>query len=147
LLKSKTAIPPLKALKTLTKLEPPIVLTTEEPEELPAKARVDINDLSWEDKERILRILFAKMNGVNLVHENDRKPPNEDLDRAKKHRSGFADDDEKNKGGLPDINTSESFSRRTISTNTRGTMNSTRSNTKHSTSSGIFFLIKEMILK
>ncbi|KAJ3107444.1 hypothetical protein HDU97_004040 [Phlyctochytrium planicorne] len=29
--------------------------------------RVDISDLSWEDKERVLRLLFAKMNGVAVA--------------------------------------------------------------------------------
>ncbi|KAL2916636.1 hypothetical protein HK105_203748 [Polyrhizophydium stewartii] len=30
-------------------------------------AKLDIKDLSWEDKERVLRILFAKMNGMSLA--------------------------------------------------------------------------------
>ena len=29
--------------------------------------RVDISDLSWEDKERVLRILFAKINNVQVI--------------------------------------------------------------------------------
>ena len=29
--------------------------------------QVDIKDLSWQDKERVLRILFAKMNGLSVV--------------------------------------------------------------------------------
>ncbi|ORY43712.1 hypothetical protein BCR33DRAFT_246834 [Rhizoclosmatium globosum] len=39
----------------------------------PAKpaGQVDIQDLSWADKERVLRLLFAKMNGVALGVEGD----------------------------------------------------------------------------
>ncbi|KAJ3392087.1 hypothetical protein HDU84_004796 [Entophlyctis sp. JEL0112] len=32
---------------------------------------IDIHDLSWSDKERVLRLLFAKMNGVGLGVENE----------------------------------------------------------------------------
>ncbi|KAI8819478.1 uncharacterized protein EV422DRAFT_534892 [Fimicolochytrium jonesii] len=32
-----------------------------------APARVDLSDLTWADKERIMRLLFARMNGVSLV--------------------------------------------------------------------------------
>ncbi|KAJ3395714.1 hypothetical protein CcCBS67573_g05106 [Chytriomyces confervae] len=35
-------------------------------------AAVDIHDLSWQDKERVLRLLFAKMNGIALgVEESE----------------------------------------------------------------------------
>lgn len=27
-------------------------------------ARVDISELTWEQKEKVLRLLFAKMNGI-----------------------------------------------------------------------------------
>lgn len=30
----------------------------------PAESGVDISQLSWQDKEKILRLLFAKMNGI-----------------------------------------------------------------------------------
>lgn len=29
--------------------------------------KVDISDLAWSDKEKVLRLLFARMNGVSLV--------------------------------------------------------------------------------
>ncbi|KAJ3224793.1 hypothetical protein HDU81_008346 [Chytriomyces hyalinus] len=37
-----------------------------------SSAAVDIHDLSWQDKERVLRLLFAKMNGIALgVEESE----------------------------------------------------------------------------
>jgi len=33
---------------------------------LEEKDKVDIKDLTWQDKENILRILFSKMNGISL---------------------------------------------------------------------------------
>ncbi|KAJ3299312.1 hypothetical protein HK104_009431, partial [Borealophlyctis nickersoniae] len=33
----------------------------------PDQSKVDIRELSWVDKERVLRLLFARMNGVSLV--------------------------------------------------------------------------------
>ncbi|KAJ3398219.1 hypothetical protein HDV05_002656, partial [Chytridiales sp. JEL 0842] len=35
----------------------------------PPSSKVDIADLLWTDKERVLRLLFAKMNGVALVKD------------------------------------------------------------------------------
>ncbi|KAJ3128779.1 hypothetical protein HK098_003545 [Nowakowskiella sp. JEL0407] len=37
-----------------------------EPPTVPQPSQIDISDLQWIDKERILRLLFAKMNGVAL---------------------------------------------------------------------------------
>jgi hypothetical protein len=52
--------------------------------------KLDIKDLSWEEKEKILRVLFAKMNGVSLGTE--RKPSKEiqELKEASKARDGLA---------------------------------------------------------
>ncbi|XP_015720553.1 basal body-orientation factor 1 isoform X2 [Coturnix japonica] len=33
--------------------------------------KVDISELTWEQKERVLRLLFAKMNNTNLKHSRD----------------------------------------------------------------------------
>ncbi|KAI9103342.1 hypothetical protein DFS34DRAFT_364798 [Phlyctochytrium arcticum] len=39
------------------------------------RAQLDIHDLAWEDKEKILRLLFARMNGLSLVGtKSDPKP-------------------------------------------------------------------------
>ncbi|KAI8926332.1 hypothetical protein BC831DRAFT_232057 [Entophlyctis helioformis] len=42
-----------------------------QPSKFDGKAKVDIKDLAWEDKERVLRILFAKMNGTSLAKAAD----------------------------------------------------------------------------
>ncbi|KAJ3017888.1 hypothetical protein HKX48_003303 [Thoreauomyces humboldtii] len=34
---------------------------------LPASSKVELSELSWEDKEKIMRLLFARMNGMSLV--------------------------------------------------------------------------------
>ena len=36
---------------------------------------VDIKDLQWEDKEKLLRILFAKMNGLEVIQSNQSLEP------------------------------------------------------------------------
>ena len=36
------------------------------------KAKLDIKDMTWEDKEKILRLLFAKMNGTSITKAADR---------------------------------------------------------------------------
>ncbi|ORX84940.1 hypothetical protein BCR32DRAFT_242164 [Anaeromyces robustus] len=38
----------------------------EEVKEKPKPVKVDITQLSWKDKERVLRVLFAKMNGIAM---------------------------------------------------------------------------------
>lgn len=54
------------------------------------KGQVDIKDLTWEDKEKILRVLFARMNGVSLSNESERrKKAQEELSKASTHRVSF----------------------------------------------------------
>lgn len=36
---------------------------------------VGIDELNWDDKERVLRLLFAKMNGLELNQSEDVLPP------------------------------------------------------------------------
>lgn len=67
-------MPPIKAFKVLpsnTKGETLIAALDKRDEQasknLPETSHIDIEDLSWQDKERILRILFAKMNGQSLT--------------------------------------------------------------------------------
>jgi hypothetical protein len=44
----------------------------------------DISDLTWEQKERVIRLLFAKMNGVDNEQMKVSKPP---LPPLASHRS------------------------------------------------------------
>ncbi|KAJ3260990.1 hypothetical protein HK103_006945 [Boothiomyces macroporosus] len=87
-----TTIPHLKPLKPIpgTDIHDTLKLGHKQVESAP-KPKVDIKDLSWDDKEKILRILFAKMNGINLANEQEKKASNvdRDLDKASKHRTGF----------------------------------------------------------
>jgi len=39
---------------------------------------VDISELTWEQKERVLRFLFAKMNGTKDLNTNKKLPPIQD---------------------------------------------------------------------
>lgn len=88
-------IPTIKKLKPIQKegvlsiLEQP--QTPEKLVELKEKEKVDIKDLSWSDKENVLRILFSKMNGVSLANEAEKRAKSlQDLE-ASKHRPGFAE--------------------------------------------------------
>ena len=40
----------------------PGVAPDENPGNKPYSEKVDLNDLDWEDRERVLRLLFSKMN-------------------------------------------------------------------------------------
>ncbi|KAJ3325341.1 hypothetical protein HDV06_004200 [Boothiomyces sp. JEL0866] len=88
-----TTIPHLKPLKPIPGSDINDTLRLgQKPDSAPApKPKVDIKDLNWEDKEKILRILFAKMNGINLANEQEKKASHvdKDLDKASKHRTGF----------------------------------------------------------
>ncbi|KAJ3004874.1 UNVERIFIED_CONTAM: hypothetical protein HDU68_004864 [Siphonaria sp. JEL0065] len=58
-------------------------------------AQVDIKDLSWADKERVLRLLFAKMNGVALGvegEENIEEPILDDEQSYQEYQNDFYDD-------------------------------------------------------
>ncbi len=41
---------------------------------LPTSAKIDIGDLSWEDRERILRLLFSKINSQTQQASFSRLP-------------------------------------------------------------------------
>ena len=43
----------------------------EEKPPVPPNKKLEISELSWTDKEKILRILFAKMNGVSIVQNHN----------------------------------------------------------------------------
>ncbi|KAI8895288.1 hypothetical protein BC833DRAFT_169030 [Globomyces pollinis-pini] len=92
-LKSRKVIPPLKSINPIKNSSLPTSLVIEpEEDSIPKKEKIDIQDLEWTDKEKILRVLFAKMNGISLTNEVEkRKPLIDELDRAHKHRSGFSD--------------------------------------------------------
>ncbi len=65
----------------------PAILESEE-----KRGKVDIKDLTWQDKERILRILFSKMNGVSLADEAENQTRAYDAQTVpSKHRTGFAE--------------------------------------------------------
>jgi hypothetical protein len=89
-LKPKAVVPPLRSLRP--KEHARELLSTNEEEKLKEeKAAVSLKELSWEDKEKVLRILFAKMNGVSLDNDSERmeKSRNE-LEKENRHRSGFS---------------------------------------------------------
>ncbi|KAJ0412679.1 hypothetical protein ATCC90586_002309 [Pythium insidiosum] len=44
--------------------------------------KVDIRDLSWENKERVLRLLFAKINGIQSATDSGAEGPTPPLDEA-----------------------------------------------------------------
>lgn len=49
----------------------PSIRKGEDSSQLPSmQGRIDIKDLSWEDKERVLRLLFAKINQLNMCSFN-----------------------------------------------------------------------------
>jgi len=52
------------------KLLPALAVAEPRPSNLPqsAEERVDIRDLTWEDRERVLRLLFAKINNSTPLH-------------------------------------------------------------------------------
>jgi hypothetical protein len=54
------------------------------------KDKVDIKSLPWEDKEKILRVLFAKMNGVSLGPQPRKSKDLDDLKDACNKRAGFS---------------------------------------------------------
>jgi hypothetical protein len=87
-LNSKTVIPPLKPLK---KDDPKQILCEQQEVNIDdSKDNITIKDLKLEDKEKVLRILFAKMNGVTLENEPDRSKKSKlELRQQMKHRSGF----------------------------------------------------------
>ncbi|KAJ3358751.1 hypothetical protein HDU91_005124 [Kappamyces sp. JEL0680] len=94
LLKHKTTIPPLKPLKPSKRDDVLDLVKPSSAEDTGASEKVDIKDLSWTDKENILRILFSKMNGVSLAHEAEQRASrsSEELLRSSRHRStGFAE--------------------------------------------------------
>ncbi|KAJ3074238.1 hypothetical protein HDU98_011806 [Podochytrium sp. JEL0797] len=64
------------------------------PPPIPGPAQVDIKDLSWPDKERVLRLLFAKMNGVALGVEDDLQPSEEpeDSQQGREEEEYYYDD-------------------------------------------------------
>lgn len=99
MLKNKTAIPQIKPLRSIKKdsaanilnetLFPPSTPPENSVEE---KEKVDIKDLTWQDKENILRILFSKMNGISLASDAEAQvKARQELANASKHRTGFAE--------------------------------------------------------
>ncbi|KAJ3269396.1 hypothetical protein HDV01_001437 [Terramyces sp. JEL0728] len=94
-----TIIPPLKPLKPIpgSEIHQTLKLGANKEFEPAPKPKVDIKELSWEDKEKILRILFAKMNGISLANEQEKKASgvDRDLDKASKHRTGFLETEAK----------------------------------------------------
>ncbi|KAJ3163051.1 hypothetical protein HDU86_002220 [Geranomyces michiganensis] len=54
-----TAVPTTTTQTTVIAQPPP-----------PPNAKVEISELSWADKEKVMRLLFARMNGISLVGRN-----------------------------------------------------------------------------
>lgn len=93
-LKNKTIIPHIRPLKPIKKDEAASILQSSLVPSTPGDSaeKVDIKDLSWSDKENILRILFSKMNGISLASEAENQVrARDDLAKASNHRSGFAE--------------------------------------------------------
>ncbi len=59
-------IPPVKSFRNQP-IQKAFTLEKEEAGESADDDKIDIKDLKWEDKEKLLRILFAKMNGLGIV--------------------------------------------------------------------------------
>jgi hypothetical protein len=92
-LKSKAVIPLLKPLKPILKDAAGELLYKNEKSSYESKQKeekVDIKDLSWEDKEKILRILFAKMNGVTLGSDKKSSKELEELNRKSQNRMQYS---------------------------------------------------------
>jgi hypothetical protein len=65
--RKETRFPTVQSFRPSSKREPfsdnlPDASTKES-----ADKKLDLKDLKWQDKERILRVLFAKMNGLSVV--------------------------------------------------------------------------------
>lgn len=94
-MRSKAAIPTIKRLKPINReaistiLQPQTPAHIEELEE--EKEKIDIKDLSWVDKENILRILFSKMNGISLANEAEKRAKAIEELGSSKHRPGFSE--------------------------------------------------------
>lgn len=78
-------IPPVKSFRTQT-TQKAFSLETEETAESAEDDKLDIKDLKWEDKEKLLRVLFAKMNGLAVAQNYDFEGP-ESEQRIKELRS------------------------------------------------------------
>jgi hypothetical protein len=92
-LKPKAVIPHLKPLKPILKDAAGELLYKNEDYSHDAnqkEEKVDIKDLSWEDKEKILRILFAKMNGVTLGSDKKSSKDLEEMNRKSQNRLQYS---------------------------------------------------------
>ncbi|KAH6580580.1 hypothetical protein BASA50_002772 [Batrachochytrium salamandrivorans] len=76
--KDKASIPPVRSFRFSQKstcVEPlPTILANngnQQTTNMDSNSKLDIKDLTWEDKERVLRILFAKMNNISLTKATD----------------------------------------------------------------------------
>lgn len=78
-------IPPVKSFRNPA-TQKPFSLEVEEVGDDQDEDKIDIKDLKWEDKEKLLRVLFAKMNGLALVQSYESIGPEEDP-RSKEIRS------------------------------------------------------------
>jgi hypothetical protein len=81
-------IPPVKSFRSQT-TQNACIIEAEEVKEI-SDDKVDIKYLKWEDKEKILRVLFAKMNGLVVVQSNDHIRPEEEpaLKEIRSYRGG-----------------------------------------------------------
>jgi hypothetical protein len=77
-------IPPVKSFRTQTN-QNSLCIDDEELKES-GDNKVDIKDLKWEDKEKLLRVLFAKMNGLVVSQNYDLAKPEENM-KVKEIRS------------------------------------------------------------
>ncbi|OAJ36251.1 hypothetical protein BDEG_20444 [Batrachochytrium dendrobatidis JEL423] len=76
--KDRAPIPPVQSFRIQNKnpldkfLAETLIDKEDKAKSISNKAKIDIKDLTWEDKERVLRILFAKMNGTSLAKAAER---------------------------------------------------------------------------
>ncbi|KAK6099782.1 hypothetical protein MT418_001167 [Batrachochytrium dendrobatidis] len=76
--KDRAPIPPVQSFRIQNKnpldkfLAETLIDREDKAKSISNKAKIDIKDLTWEDKERVLRILFAKMNGTSLAKAAER---------------------------------------------------------------------------
>lgn len=62
--RKESRFPSVQSFRPSSKREPLDELL---PDISPKETKLDLKDLKWQDKERILRVLFAKMNGLSVV--------------------------------------------------------------------------------
>jgi hypothetical protein len=82
MIEKRAKLPELSSMKT-DPLPPLGKNETHAPPPTSDASKVDIKELTWSDKERVLRVLFAKMNGL-LISGNDSQPAKDNREFGQK---------------------------------------------------------------